>query len=220
MTVVYPQHQPTFFVELMPHVAQMAITAAPMFENPSHLTVLSPTSLYFKQTAGSEHIIVDLPGELTKDAPISCVRVCQFDKPTQTLTARLKADRSDRPARVVPLSATDLSSSGNVWCNACKSPLIKQMVKFLDLPSERWQEMLDYWHCHKPGHNHGHEHEHGYSDPVPKTQLVPRSLLVLVGLSYITALASDINCTIKENIVQCSICNAVLGTFRCRSTVY
>lgn len=56
-------------------------------------------------------------------------------------------------------TATDLKAGSEVVCRQCQAAVVKRdVVKvWKDLPSENWAEMMEFWHCHKPG-DHDHEH--------------------------------------------------------------
>ncbi|EGO53454.1 hypothetical protein NEUTE1DRAFT_133837 [Neurospora tetrasperma FGSC 2508] len=58
-------------------------------------------------------------------------------------------------------TATDLKAGSEVVCRRCQAVVVKRdVVKvWKDLPSENWAEMMEFWHCHKPG-DHDHDHHH------------------------------------------------------------
>ncbi|KAK3495642.1 ubiquitin-conjugating enzyme E2-binding protein [Neurospora crassa] len=58
-------------------------------------------------------------------------------------------------------TATDLKAGSEVVCRQCQAVVVKRdVVKvWKDLPSENWAEMMEFWHCHKPG-DHDHDHHH------------------------------------------------------------
>lgn len=67
-------------------------------------------------------------------------------------------------------------------CGQCGFQIIDStsVNKFIDMPSELWYEMMDFWHCHKP-HNHNHDHnEKNYNG-----NLKPGLNDVFVGTSYL-----------------------------------
>ena len=65
----------------------------------------------------------------------------------------------------VPWPATALQPGGPVHCRGCGGEVVAPgtVGGWKDLPSENWAEMMEFWHCHKPG-DHGHDHGHGHGD--------------------------------------------------------
>ncbi|KAB5530348.1 ubiquitin-conjugating enzyme E2-binding protein [Coniochaeta sp. 2T2.1] len=66
----------------------------------------------------------------------------------------------------VPWEAKDLLPGGAVACRKCKGVVVEgsKVKEWKDLPAKGWAEMMEFWHCHKPGeehHGHGHGHGHG-----------------------------------------------------------
>ena len=66
--------------------------------------------------------------------------------------------RSSAEQQPVPWDSTDLAVGSEVSCRKCGLNFIPQgkLTAWLDLPSENWAEMMEFWHCHKP-----HDHHHG-----------------------------------------------------------
>jgi len=66
----------------------------------------------------------------------------------------------------VPWPATNLRPGGEVSCRACGGVVVGagRIAEWKDLPSENWAEMMEFWHCHKPGDGHGHGHGHGHEN--------------------------------------------------------
>lgn len=50
-----------------------------------------------------------------------------------------------------------------VRCRGCRAALVAagSVREWKDLPAEGWAEMMEFWHCHKPGEEHHHGHGHG-----------------------------------------------------------
>lgn len=83
-------------------------------------------------------------------------------------------------------------------CSACALPIIRSTeYKFMDMPSEFWHEMMEFWHCHKP-----HEHYHLENDKNYNGKLLPGPGSVHIGASYI--LAGGV-------LEKCPGCGKVLG---------
>lgn len=93
-------------------------------------------------------------------------------------------------------------------CSQCHAPIIAdtKVTAFHDLPSELWQEMMDYWHCHKPetGHSHG---------TTRYTTLRPRAGGVIIGPYYLLTNADDFpTIALSGNEARCAGCAHVLGS--------
>ncbi|KAK9237609.1 ubiquitin-conjugating enzyme E2-binding protein [Lipomyces kononenkoae] len=206
-------HNIAYFAELLPHIAQISLTISPLDAVPIHFTRISSSKLYVKATSESAASIITLPGSTTKDVPISLQQLCQLNSDIKTGSVRLKAERDEREEHIVPLSARQLSDCKAVQCRECGADLLKDNVKFLDLPSENWYELLDYWHCHKPDHDHGH----GAQNSISKHALKPRKSLALVGLAHIMTIKDDfVSDSIKVSGTQfkevvCSTCCSEVG---------
>lgn len=83
-------------------------------------------------------------------------------------------------------------------CAQCQNVIISSLdLKFMDMPSEFWYEMMDFWHCHKP-----HEEHHNHNDKNYNGKLTPTKGNVHIGASYI--LTSDAP-------TKCPDCSADLG---------
>lgn len=90
--------------------------------------------------------------------------------PGEVLTWRLQLADDNNPAdREIdsgrengPWEARELVPGGGVSCRKCGASLIpKETVKmWKDLPAEGWAEMMEFWHCHKPGEEDHHHQGH------------------------------------------------------------
>lgn len=104
-------------------------------------------------------------------------------------------------------TSKELQSHHYIRCSSCSSDLIEisQLRKVLPMPSEMWNEMVDFWHCHKPNG----------SDVVTKrfNGLKPGQNGILVGSHYFVFNPEDFE-TIKvvNDNVHCGNCNYLLGT--------
>lgn len=75
-------------------------------------------------------------------------------------------------------------------CGKCDLSIIKASEnKFMDMPSEFWHEMMDFWHCHKP-----HEHHHLDNDKNYNGKLLPAPGNVHIGASYILTAGEQVEC--------------------------
>ncbi|KAK9325636.1 ubiquitin-conjugating enzyme E2-binding protein [Lipomyces orientalis] len=202
-----------YYAELLPRISQITLTMSPLTVVPSHLTRLSSSKIYVKTTSDSAARTIVLPGRTAKDAPLSLQQSCQLDSNNKTGSLRVKAEREERKEHISPLQAKQLSGCKSVQCSKCGLVLLKDNMQYLDLPSENWYEMLDYWHCHKPDHKHGHEG----GDVISKDALKPRRSFALVGLTYVMVVRNDI-CSERIKVldtspkmVACSACSCDVG---------
>ncbi|KAK9248916.1 ubiquitin-conjugating enzyme E2-binding protein [Lipomyces tetrasporus] len=202
-----------YYAELLPHISQITLTMWPLTVVPSHLTRLSSSKIYIKTTSDSAARTIVLPGRTAKDAPLSLQQSCQLNSNNKTGSLRVKAEREERKEHISPLPARQLSGCKSVQCSECGVVLLKDNMKYLDLPSENWYEMLDYWHCHKPDHQHGYEG----GNAISRDALKPRKSLALVGLTYVMVVGDDI-CSERIKVsdtlpkmVACSACSCDVG---------
>ncbi|KAK9330210.1 ubiquitin-conjugating enzyme E2-binding protein [Lipomyces starkeyi] len=203
----------TYYAELLPRISHITLTISPLVAVPSHLTRISSSKIYIKTTPDSAASILTLPGHAARDVPFSLQQLCQLNSNNKSGSLRVKAEREERDEHISPLSAKQLSDCKSVQCSECGAVLVKENMKYLDLPSENWYELMDYWHCHKPDHHHENEPENAVS----KDALKPRKSLALVGLTYIMVVNDDI---VGESIkvldtqsktVVCSRCSSDVG---------
>lgn len=83
-------------------------------------------------------------------------------------------------------------------CARCDEVIIEsRTMRFLDMPSEFWHEMMDFWHCHKP-----HEHYHNDNDKNYNGKLVPAAGNVHIGSSYLLT---------TDRPTECPKCGTTLG---------
>ena len=78
-------------------------------------------------------------------------------------------------------SAFDLVDGSEVRCRQCSTTLVARgrIAAWKDLPSENWAEMMEFWHCHKPGshafhNNRGRAVSDGASSQVDEKSLASR----------------------------------------------
>ncbi|KAI0478836.1 ubiquitin-conjugating enzyme E2C-binding protein [Xylariaceae sp. FL0804] len=81
------------------------------------------------------------------------------------VAAAAAEEREDEDEGVVgddgPWSAGALAPGSAVGCRVCQATVVRAgaLREWMDLPSENWAEMMEFWHCHKP-HNDDHDHGH------------------------------------------------------------
>lgn len=92
-------------------------------------------------------------------------------------------------------------------CLDCKASIIDstKMIKFSDLPSELWSEMMDFWHCHKP-------HTHEPNSKNYNGEITPQLDLIIIGNYYLLVNKSQTVPSLKVdgNAVKCE-CGATVG---------
>lgn len=83
-------------------------------------------------------------------------------------------------------------------CANCNSKVLDSTeYKFGEMPLEFWQELMDFWHCHKP-----HEEHHNYNDKNYNGKLTPKTGYVYIGSSYLL---------LKAAVSTCKKCSFYLG---------
>ena len=94
----------------------------------------------------------------------------------------------------VPWPASKLMSETQIACQSCSNPLIKDVTVWKDLPSGGWADMMDFWHCHKPGPEDGsHESFGSTKGYAAANDLSPTAGVGLVDVGHI--LFAEVNCT-------------------------
>jgi len=89
-------------------------------------------------------------------------------------------------------------------CGKCHNTVVDSIkYKFLDMPSEYWYELMDYWHCHKPHSNSPTDKK--YEDLKP-----PNDTTVLLGVNYLLVNKNE-SFTVDADQIKCSKCAHVLG---------
>ncbi|ODV80704.1 uncharacterized protein CANTADRAFT_4718 [Suhomyces tanzawaensis NRRL Y-17324] len=90
-------------------------------------------------------------------------------------------------------------------CGNCDVPLVQSSdFKFMDMPSEFWYEMMDFWHCHKPHNNHSTTKDYsGVLKP-------PNDSTVMIGSHYLLLNKND-RLANDGKLVKCSQCGTTLG---------
>lgn len=75
-------------------------------------------------------------------------------------------------------------------CKKCNTAVVNSADrKFIDMPSEFWQEMMDFWHCHKPHQHHHNENSKDYNGTIK-----PRSGFVHIGSYYLLLEGTSSDC--------------------------
>ena len=93
-----------------------------------------------------------------------------------------------------PWPASKLSCETQVGCQSCGHLLVKNVNVWKDLPSGGWADMMDFWHCHKPGSEEETDEVVGSTKGYAAANVLRPT--AAVGLVDITRfMIADINCT-------------------------
>jgi len=139
-------------------------------------------------------MLLNLPGNVTPAAGLA-LRICKPGE--QTLCYRLPVlpskHLSAETENYVPWTAMELNKEAATLfnCRACGAEVIpKDRIKtWKDLPSGNWEEMMDFWHCHRPDESHRHIETPRYA---PLQQgYVAESGTALVDLTYFLLAEAD-----------------------------
>ncbi|KAG2136653.1 HECT-like ubiquitin-conjugating enzyme-binding-domain-containing protein [Suillus clintonianus] len=141
--------------------------------------------------------------------------------------ANSQAARSSSPDEPTPLMSAEqlVSLKPTSWsCISCSLPLvhIPKLIKYRDLPSEHWEELVDSWMCHADQTLHNHVAKHGRG-------FWPEESEALVGCGYIlfqqsAIVSNNLSCTeqplvnmhflsnsCEESWLARCICGAMIG---------
>lgn len=161
-----------------------------------------------------------LPGNFTiSDRNVSFKSIEQ-----NVFQLRLKAKCND----IVPSSGFDneiqekwckrgLSQLGHFTFNCinCNNRIIsmENFTRLNDMPSEHWEELMDYWHCHKPSINDANELGTSLYSRKFKHTLRPIKTELLFGGSNILCLPEslELETTINDKEICCKGCGNELG---------
>ncbi|KAJ7691797.1 HECT-like ubiquitin-conjugating enzyme-binding-domain-containing protein [Mycena rosella] len=159
-----------------------------------------------------------LPGRTTPGKKQIRVQGGHFEIKMPTLPTTAPSETTSAPL----LDATQLStvSPSSFICASCSLPLVQssKILKYKDLPSDHWEELVDAWMCHTDQKLNEHVMKHG------KGGFWPEAGQALVGGSYIlfeeSSMVKNHLCPADETkrgedwrLVRC-LCGAVVG--RCQ----
>ncbi|QLL32470.1 hypothetical protein HG536_0C06390 [Torulaspora globosa] len=177
-------------------------------------------NLEMKDEAG-RLISIPLPTEIVTDGPLRIA-----EKGRNSYTVRLKSRPQDLAAYKTASKARNIIMSlpEGKWCKkelaecgffrvrclGCQFDIIdeRNCNKLNELPSEFWQELMDYWHCHKP---HQPSQEIWYS--ARYNSLQPAVGEIVIGGSFFLAQPDTFagRTKVANGIVQCARCCATIG---------
>lgn len=207
-----------FLVEHLPRIGATSI----LLEGVRCPRLLLCAGQKLEVTDGAGKVVyIALPTAVTSDGPLipietgnGCYTLRLRSRP-QDLAAYRTVNKAQNIIMSLPegkWSKKELVQCGKykVKCLKCGSNIIDEenCNKLNELPSEFWQELMDYWHCHKP---HQPSQEIWYS--AKYNSLQPDVGEVVIGGSFFLAHPDTFRArTVADRgIVQCSSCYATLG---------
>ncbi|RPB02371.1 hypothetical protein L873DRAFT_1826781 [Choiromyces venosus 120613-1] len=217
---------PRFYAELLENIRSIAISI--QLPSPSNSTTKldldSPCLVNLHHDGQST--LLNLPGNVTPAAALA-LRICKPGE--QTLCYRLPVSPpkslSTETENYVPWTAMELNKEASTLfnCRACRAEVIPRgrIKTWKDLPSGNWEEMMDFWHCHKPDESHSHSH-------IDKTRYAPlqrgyvaESGTALVNLTYFLLAEADCSEAVEvsepttgehdPHVLHCKSCKSILG---------
>ncbi|PUU84317.1 ubiquitin-conjugating enzyme E2-binding protein [Tuber borchii] len=215
---------PRFYAELLENIRFIALSIN--LPSPSNSTTKldlnSPCLINLHHDGKS--MLLNLPGNVTPAAGLA-LRICKPGE--QTLCYRLPVLPSrPLPAETenyVPWTAMELNKEATTLfnCRVCRTEVIpKNRIKtWKDLPSGNWEEMMDFWHCHRPDESHRHIDRPRYA---PLQQgYVAESGTALVDLTYFLLAEADCSEAVEvtepimakgdPHVLHCKSCKSILG---------
>ncbi|KAG7661363.1 uncharacterized protein J8A68_005155 [[Candida] subhashii] len=92
-------------------------------------------------------------------------------------------------------------------CSNCDAMIIDSAkYLFMDMPSEYWYELMDFWHCHKPDHGHTGDVVKDYEGVLKPND--DRS--VIIGNCYFLQLCNE-KLEVEGDEVRCERCKHRVG---------
>ncbi|KAH0537089.1 hypothetical protein FGG08_006091 [Glutinoglossum americanum] len=213
------------YAELLLNIRQVSVfISLPTLPSPGTRAELSPDRLSFTITHDGRVSTLQLPAKVAELPPLKLSAA-----PNKELSFRLPLDRAVNQAsdvgsdNVAPWAAGSLAATTSISCRNCKIMLMEaRTVKiWKDLPSENWAEMMEFWHCHKPGdHSYPSENDHVGKGYTAGEKITAESGVGLVDLCYF--LLSEQDCsgvkiaartTTKRQprILACAACQTIVG---------
>ncbi len=168
------------YAELLLHIRQITLIASLQTHHTATTqAVLSTDRETLVFTHDNQTARIRLPSKITGGG--SAALQLPAAPPAKQLTLRLRLDETSPgfirtgsggvedggAENAVPWGAGEMGRGNRkLECRVCGRVLVNkgQVTRWLDLPSENWAEMMDFWHCHKPAGKDGHGHGHGQED--------------------------------------------------------
>ncbi|KAI9769627.1 MAG: hypothetical protein M1840_003864 [Geoglossum simile] len=213
------------YAELLLNIRQVSIfISLPTPSSPRTRAGLSPDRLSLTITHDGQMLSLPLPAKVAEipslELPPTPNRELSFRLPLDHTANQATSASSDNAA---PWAATSLSETSAVSCRRCGDTLVGARVVRIwkDLPSENWAEMMEFWHCHKPGeHALPTEGSHTGKGYTASEKITAKPGLGLVNLCYF--LLSEQDCSGVKTAAQtttnkqpqalaCAACRAIVG---------
>ncbi|CUS08655.1 unnamed protein product [Tuber aestivum] len=199
---------PRFYAELLENI--QSITISIHLPSPSNSTTRldldSPCLINLHHDGRSTPLT--LPGDVTPTAGLA-LRACKPGE--QTLCYRLPVSPSKPPSTAtenyVPWAAIELNKEAATLfnCRVCGAQVIPEnrIKTWKDLPSGNWEEMMDFWHCHRPDESHSHRHVGKPRYAPLQRGYVAESGTALVDLTYFLLAEADCSEAVEVAEVSC-----------------
>ena len=180
-TNMTPQPVPLLYAELLSNIRQisLAISLGSASDASTRVVVTADGENVELNHHGQSHTL-RLPSKVGLGGTILPIQRPGASALSWRLPLGQATDTDASAAESSTWTATDLKAGSHVACRQCQAVVVKQgAVKvWKDLPSENWAEMMEFWHCHKPGdHDHDHDghHHHDNSNGVATTGEVAKA---------------------------------------------
>ncbi|PWW79218.1 hypothetical protein C7212DRAFT_355288 [Tuber magnatum] len=217
---------PRFYAELLENIQSIAISIH--LPSPSNSTTKldldSPCLINLHHDGRSTPL--GLPGNVIPAASLA-LRVCKPGE--QTLCYRLPVSPSKpfstETENYVPWTAMELNKEAATLfnCRVCGAEVIPEnrIKTWKDLPSGNWEEMMDFWHCHRPDESHSHRHIDKPRYAPLQRGYVAESGTALVDLTHFLLAEADCSEAVEvaeptsakqgPHILHCKSCKSILG---------
>ncbi|KAH0564939.1 hypothetical protein GP486_001678 [Trichoglossum hirsutum] len=194
------------YAELLLNIRQVNIfVSLPTPSSPETKAELSSDGLSFSVTHDGRVSTLRLPTKVAglppSNLPPAPTKELSFRLPLAQLASH--ATSAD-PDNITPWAANSLATTAVLSCRKCGATLVEAgaIKVWKDLPSENWAEMMEFWHCHKPGeHGNPNEGNHIGKGYTAGEKITADTALGLVDLCYF--LLSEKDCSGVE--VRCCI---------------
>ncbi|KAI5850410.1 ubiquitin-conjugating enzyme E2-binding protein [Morchella snyderi] len=210
---------PLFHAELLPNIRSVtiSITLPTPATITTRLALATPTELLLVHNGTSTPL--PLPAAVAVRVATSTLRTTAIGE--KTLSYRLPVAAapaspppSNEPAEnYVPWTAAALAQAGksiSLMCKACTCVLVDgaSVKTWKDLPSGNWAEMMEFWHCHKPGPDKKKQANARYG--MLQGGFGAEAGTVLVDLTYFLVAQADCSSQHPHGL-YCTNCKAHLG---------
>jgi ubiquitin-protein ligase E3 D len=155
-----PKPKIILYAETLTHIRQLTLHASLQTEKNEHTKILiSSDKKIITALHDGEAASIYLPTQISGTAHVTF----PIERRTEISTrlqiddeGQLDSTKEESCGVEVPWSAASLQEDSSLYCGQCDADIFPavQSVTWKDLPSENWEELMDFWYCHKP-----HDHE-------------------------------------------------------------